>query len=89
MVEQIALRIDPGQGRGHHQHVHTGGKRSKFGIDHRELPVAIKLAQEYQIEIVGLHAHAGNGISDPDAWPSNGSAALSIIRLLVAVFAVY
>ena len=34
---QIALRIDPGQGRGHHQHVHTGGKRSKFGIDHREL----------------------------------------------------
>ena len=65
---QVALRIDPGQGRGHHQHVHTGGKRSKFGIDHRELPLAIKLAQKHQIEIVGLHAHAGSGISDPDAW---------------------
>ena len=33
----ILLRVDPGQGRGHHAHVHTGGKRSKFGITKTEV----------------------------------------------------
>lgn len=65
---EIFVRLDPGFGRGHHAHVHTGGTASKFGIHEGELDALIDAARAADAHIVGLHAHVGSGIRAPDAW---------------------
>lgn len=42
---EVKLRVDPGKGKGHHAHVRTAGKMSKFGITTDDLATAAKLAQ--------------------------------------------
>jgi len=65
---EIFLRLDTGQGRGHHEHVRTAGIHSKFGIPLFELDEVRELAMEHGVRIVGLHAHTGSGILQPDNW---------------------
>jgi len=65
---EILLRIDPGKGRGHHAHVRTAGRQSKFGIGPDELNAAVHAVSEAGAEVVALHAHAGSGILSTDGW---------------------
>ncbi len=65
---QIALRVDLGPGRGHHDKVRTGGSASKFGLAPSELAQAQELARKVGAKVVGLHAHLGSGILDPQHW---------------------
>lgn len=67
---EILLRLDPGTGRGHHEHVQTAGRRSKFGIAASEIEVASRLAAAVGVHVIGLHAHAGSGVLDATAWTS-------------------
>lgn len=64
----ILIRIDPGQGHGHHKHVRTAGVQSKFGIAPSELPRVAELAAKHDVQIVGLHAHVGSGVKIAEAW---------------------
>lgn len=64
----ILLRVDPGRGGGHHKHVRTAGSHSKFGIPREELQEAANLARNAGATVIGLHAHAGSGIRDPQMW---------------------
>ncbi|HEX7029863.1 MAG TPA: bifunctional aspartate kinase/diaminopimelate decarboxylase [Gammaproteobacteria bacterium] len=65
---EILLRVDPGQGAGHHRHVRTAGSHSKFGIPREELDEAARLAANCGAHVIGLHAHAGSGVRDPQLW---------------------
>jgi len=65
---EVFLRIDPGHGHGHHEHVKTGGVHSKFGIPRFEIPEVKELVKEHDITVKGLHAHIGSGIKDPHSW---------------------
>lgn len=65
---EIFLRLDPGQGHGHHEKVRTGGLHSKFGVppeEFAELPQAVTAAGA---RVVGLHAHGGSGNFDLEGW---------------------
>jgi len=64
----ILLRIDPGKGRGHHAHVRTAGRQSKFGIGPDELDSAVTAVANTGARVVALHAHAGSGILTTDGW---------------------
>ncbi len=64
----IFLRLDTGQGRGHHEHVRTAGVHSKFGIPLFELDEVRELAAQHGARIVGLHAHTGSGILQAGNW---------------------
>jgi diaminopimelate decarboxylase/aspartate kinase len=66
--KKLFIRIDPGQGRGHHEHVKTAGVHSKFGIPRFEIGELARLADVAGAEIIGIHAHSGSGIMDPEAW---------------------
>jgi len=66
---QIALRIDPGYGLGHHEKVRTGGKDAKFGLPAEALPEFMAAAKAINAKIVLLHAHVGSGIQDVAHWP--------------------
>ncbi len=64
----IILRIDAGWGSGHDERVVTGGQFSKFGVPLDDLAHAKELADRAGARIVGLHAHLGSGILQPDHW---------------------
>jgi diaminopimelate decarboxylase/aspartate kinase len=66
--EELFLRIDPGHGGGHHEHVKTGGVQSKFGIPRFEIEELKSLIESHDISVKGLHAHIGSGIKDPQSW---------------------
>lgn len=65
---ELFIRIDPGQGFGHHDHVKTAGAQSKFGIPKFEVSELERLVRNAGATVVGIHAHSGSGILDPAAW---------------------
>jgi bifunctional diaminopimelate decarboxylase / aspartate kinase len=64
----LLLRIDPGFGEGHHEKVRTGGREAKFGLPIEALGDFLAAAAACRARIVGLHAHIGSGIIDPEHW---------------------
>jgi len=66
--EEIFVRVDPGQGHGHHRHVRTAGAQSKFGVVPDELDALRAAADGAGTTIRGLHVHVGSGITDEDTW---------------------
>ena len=67
--KDVFVRIDTGQGRGHHEHVRTAGVHSKFGIPLFELDELAEHVAAAGTRIVGIHAHSGSGILNPGNWP--------------------
>lgn len=66
--QEIFIRLDPGQGRGHHEHVKTAGLHSKFGIPRFEMDELAQCVERAQATVIGIHAHSGSGILDPHNW---------------------
>ena len=71
--KEIFVRVDPGFGRGHHQHVRTAGMYSKFGVPVAELGEFAQAARSLGVRVIGLHAHAGSGVFDADSWVETGT----------------
>jgi diaminopimelate decarboxylase/aspartate kinase len=72
------VRIDPGKGRGHHEHVRTAGVQSKFGVPMFEIDELLESVAACGARVVGLHAHVGSGVLNPTAWRSTGEALASL-----------
>ena len=70
---KLFIRVDPGQGRGHHEHVKTAGIHSKFGVPRFEVSELARLVDAADAEVIGIHAHSGSGILDPNNWRSVAS----------------
>ena len=68
---RLILRLDPGLGKGHHKHVRTGGRQSKFGVPPERLDLAADLVARAGATIRGLHVHVGSGIRDSETWSEN------------------
>lgn len=65
---EIIVRIDPGEGKGHHAYVKTAGAKSKFGVLPSQLDALARAAGQADARIVGLHAHVGSNVLDPTTW---------------------
>lgn len=75
---KLFIRVDPGQGRGHHEHVKTAGVHSKFGIPRFEIEDLKRLLDAAGADVIGIHAHSGSGILDPDNWRA---VAVELVRV--------
>jgi diaminopimelate decarboxylase len=63
---RLCLRVNPGISAGHHEKVETG-THPKFGIPYDSVPAVVeRVRDEYEMDVVGLHAHAGSGMLDDD-----------------------
>jgi diaminopimelate decarboxylase/aspartate kinase len=78
--QKLFVRMDPGQGRGHHQHVKTAGVQSKFGIPLDETDRLVKLLRLANASVCGIHAHSGSGILDPDNWRTVAEELVKVAR---------
>jgi diaminopimelate decarboxylase len=61
---RLAVRVNPGVGAGHHEKVRTGAN-AKFGVPYDRAGELVADARE-DFDVVGIHAHAGSGISGDD-----------------------
>ena len=66
LPNDIALRMNPDVGAGHHHDVVTAGEGVKFGIDSAEIEQARIVIEDSGRKVVGLHAHIGSGIDSLD-----------------------
>jgi len=66
--QEIFVRVDPGQGHGHHQKVRTAGAQSKFGVVPDDLDRLRNAADRAGATVVGLHAHVGSGVTEEHTW---------------------
>ena len=64
----LAVRLDPGTGQGHHEKVRTAGSGVKFGLPLSELEAFVETAARLRVRVRGVHAHVGSGIRDAGAW---------------------
>jgi diaminopimelate decarboxylase/aspartate kinase len=62
--------------------VRTGGPGAKFGIPEASLGLAVSAAKAAGAVVVGLHAHSGSGILDPDHWQYNAERLVDLSRSL-------
>ncbi len=62
---RVSLRVNQGIGAGHHSHVVTGGRKSKFGIPVSKLRDAKRIAEKHDCTITGLQQHIGSNVLDP------------------------
>ena len=74
----LFVRIDPGQGAGHHEKVSTAGQRSKFGVQPDDLDELAERVEGAGARVVGLHVHAGSGILGAEHWPRMGRFLLGL-----------
>lgn len=78
---KLVLRIDPGRGEGHHKHVKTAGRGSKFGIDLEMAERTRDRLMELDCEVIGLHCHAGSGIHSVQPWLRNARVLVGLLEL--------
>jgi diaminopimelate decarboxylase len=61
----LCVRVNPGVGAGHHAKVSTGAE-PKFGVPYDRAADLCREAVDRGFDLVGVHAHAGSGISGED-----------------------
>jgi diaminopimelate decarboxylase len=61
---RLCVRVNPGVGAGHHEKVTTGSE-PKFGVPADRAAALVAEARD-RFGVVGLHAHAGSGITSAD-----------------------
>jgi diaminopimelate decarboxylase/aspartate kinase len=79
--KSVFLRIDTGTGRGHHHHVRTAGTHAKFGVPMAEVGQLVSLSAQFDVTVIGLHAHSGSGIFDADNWSEVAGRLLDLSKL--------
>ena len=62
---KCAVRINPGVGAGHHEKVVTAGKKTKFAIAEEDIDEIFRIADEYELKIIGINQHVGSQFMDP------------------------
>ncbi len=78
------MRIDPGQGRGHHEHVKTAGVHSKFGIPRFEVAELRKLVKRPSRSNWHTCAQRERD-SDPNNWRTVAGELVQIAEQFPAV----
>jgi len=76
----LSVRINPEVGAGHHSHVITAGKNSKFGLWEDDALKAYATAKKAGVERFGIHMHVGSGVLDVEPFVLALEKLLSIAK---------
>jgi diaminopimelate decarboxylase len=64
----LSVRVNPEIGAGHHGHVITAGKHSKFGVWTEDALKAYETAKKEGVKRFGIHMHVGSGVLDVEPF---------------------
>ncbi|MBN1501308.1 MAG: diaminopimelate decarboxylase [Spirochaetes bacterium] len=74
----ICLRFNTDVVAGEHSHIQTGGPKTKFGILLSDVEKVLQICGKYSLKVIGVHKHAGSGISDKSKFIQSMKNLLSI-----------
>lgn len=77
---QVAFRLNPGVGAGHHEKVVTAGQKTKFGIEMSSMPVVKGIIKKYNLKLIGINQHIGSLFMDGGAYLQSTDNILAIAR---------
>jgi diaminopimelate decarboxylase len=77
---EVAFRVNPGFGAGHHEKVTTAGQKTKFGIEMRSIPEVKEILKKYNLRLIGINQHIGSLFMDSEAYLQSTGNILSIAR---------
>jgi diaminopimelate decarboxylase len=77
---EVAVRINPGIGAGHHNKVITGGVSTKFGIDLKFIDDVKKILDRYNLTLTGINQHIGSLFMDSGPYLKSAEIILDIAR---------
>jgi diaminopimelate decarboxylase len=77
---EVAFRLNPGVGDGHHEKVITGGSKTKFGIDMQLIPQVKRIIKEYNLKLIGINQHIGSLFMDGDKYIKGTETILSLAK---------
>ena len=80
--EILSIRVNPELGAGHHEHVITAGKMSKFGVWESTAVKAYEVAKKAGVQRFGIHMHIGSGIMNYKPFILAAEKLLKIVRLI-------
>jgi len=78
----LSMRVNPEVGAGHHEHVITAGKNSKFGIWEKDVVEVYEIAKDAGVKQFGIHMHIGSGILAVEPFMLAAEKLLKIVRLI-------
>jgi diaminopimelate decarboxylase len=64
----VCIRLNPHIMAGGHANISVGHIDSKFGISIHQLRHICRIADHYNMNVIGLHMHTGSDIVDPDVF---------------------
>lgn len=73
----VAVRINPGVGAGHHAKVITGGRNTKFGVNPDYMNELKSILIRYDLHLVGINQHIGSLFMNADSYIEATSFLLS------------
>lgn len=76
----VAIRLNPGIGVGHHKKVITAGENTKFGINLKYIPQVKEIAKRYSLKIVGVNQHLGSLFMEGDIFIEGAKLLLSAAK---------
>lgn len=65
---EVAIRINPGIGAGHHKKVITAGENTKFGINMEDMGAVKTILKRYNLRLIGINHHIGSLFLDPTPY---------------------
>ncbi|NLJ41041.1 MAG: diaminopimelate decarboxylase [Clostridiales bacterium] len=74
----IAIRLNPGFGIGHHKNVITAGENTKFGIGLENIPHIKQIAKKFNLKIMGLNQHLGSLFMKGDIFIEGANLLLKV-----------
>ncbi len=77
---KISLRVSPGIGAGEFDQISTGGIETKFGLIQSDLEEAVKITDEYNVAIAGIHSHIGSGFYEASVFKHYVETVLGIVK---------
>src|SRR5438093_6910151 len=83
VVQPVLLRVIPGVGAGAHEAIRTGATGTKFGMPLPAVPDTIRRAMQLpNVEPVGIHAHIGSQVLEPEPYLSAVDVVLDLLAEL-------
>lgn len=77
---EVAIRINPGIGAGHHKKVITGGLSTKFGIDIKFIADIKEALNRYNLSLTGINQHIGSLFMDSGPYLKSAEIIMDIVR---------
>ena len=78
---RVCIRFNSGVGAGHHEHVVTGGKKTKFGVDPTFIHKIKEIIKEFNLKLVGINQHIGSLFMESDKYIEGVVSVLALAEL--------